>query len=83
MAEDVTTNLTEVAADRVTLWSAEWLEHRDIRKLFVGSEEVTRPAHILQQLGEETDELLVYRAPTGHAWAVGGRWQGTAHGAGG
>jgi hypothetical protein len=32
MAEDVATNLAEVAADRVTLWSTERLEHRDIRE---------------------------------------------------
>jgi hypothetical protein len=62
--EDVATNLAEVAADRVTLWSAERLEHTDIRELFVGSERVTRPARILQQVGEETDEILVYEAPT-------------------
>ena len=62
--EDVATNLAEVAADRVTLWSAERLEHRDIRELFVGSEQVTRPARILQQVGEETDQILVYDQPS-------------------
>jgi hypothetical protein len=57
--EEPHTNLAEVAADRVKLWSAERLEHRDIRELFVPSEAVTRPARILQQVGEETDQILV------------------------
>ena len=64
MAEDVATNLAKVAADRVTLWSAAELDHRDIRELFAGSGQVTRPARILQQVGEETNEILVYEAPT-------------------
>jgi hypothetical protein len=62
--EDVATNLSEVAADRVTLWSAARLEHTDIRELFVASEAVTRPARVLLQVGEETDQLLVYDQPT-------------------
>jgi hypothetical protein len=62
--EDVATNLAEAAADRVTLWSAERLEHTDIRELFVASEAVTRPARVAVQVGEETDELLVYDQPT-------------------
>jgi hypothetical protein len=52
--EEPHTNLAEVAADRVTLWSAERLEHCDIRELFVDSEAVTRPVRILQQVGEES-----------------------------
>jgi hypothetical protein len=62
--EDMATNLAEVAADRVTLWSAASLEHRDIRELFVTSEQMTRPVRMLQQVGGETDELLVYQAAT-------------------
>jgi hypothetical protein len=64
MAEDAATNLSEIAADRVTLWSAGRLEHSDIRELFVASEAVTRPASVLQQVGEETDQILVYEQPT-------------------
>ena len=64
MAEDVATNLAEVAADRVTLWSAERLAHTDIRELFVASEQVTRPARVAVQVGEETDQILVYDQPS-------------------
>ena len=64
MAEDVATNLAEVAADRVTLWSASRRAHTDIRELFVASEAVTRPARVAVQVGEETDEVLVYEAPS-------------------
>jgi hypothetical protein len=64
MAEDVATNLAEVAADRVTLWSKERLEHRDIRDLFVASEAVTRPARVAVQVGEETDQILVSDQPS-------------------
>jgi len=62
--EEAATNLAEIGADRVTLWSAERLEHTDIRELFVDTGAVTRPARVSQQVGEETDELLVYEAPS-------------------
>jgi hypothetical protein len=64
MAEDVATNLAEVQADYVSLWSAERRAHTDIRELFVHSDAVTRPARVAVQVGEETDEVLVYEAPS-------------------
>jgi hypothetical protein len=64
MAEDVATNLAEVSADFVTLWDPERLAHTDIRELFVNAEAVTRPARILQQVGDEVDQFLIYEQPT-------------------
>jgi hypothetical protein len=62
--EEVHTNLAKVQADFVSLWSAERREHTDIRSLFVASKAVTRPARVAVQVGEETDEVLVYEAPS-------------------
>jgi hypothetical protein len=62
--EEVHTNLAEVSADFVSLWSAEQQRHTDIRELFVSSEAVTRAERVQVQVGEETDELLVYEAPS-------------------
>jgi hypothetical protein len=62
--EEVATNLAEVSADFVSLWSVEQQRHTNIRELFVSSEAVTRAQRVQVQVGEETDELLAYEAPS-------------------
>jgi hypothetical protein len=63
MAE-ATTNLTDVAADRITIWNNEERSQQDIREIFVNNEQVKRATRFEQQVGDETDIVLVYEAPS-------------------
>ena len=61
---EAATNLADVACDRLSLWNSEARAHQDVRELFVSNGQVTQPTRVQQQVGDETDEILLYEAPT-------------------
>ena len=62
MAE-ATTNLSDVAADRISIWNNEERAQQDIRTIFVNQDRVKAPARVEQQVGDEVDVVLVFEAP--------------------
>jgi hypothetical protein len=61
---EATTNLLDVAADRLSIWNSSNNSHEDVREVFVNNSRITTPARILQQVGDETDVILVYNEPS-------------------
>jgi hypothetical protein len=61
---DATTNLTDVAADRITLWNNEERSQQDIRTIFVNNEQVKKATRFEQRVGDEVDVVLVFEAPS-------------------
>ena len=59
-----TTNLSEVAADFVSLWNPAALRHEEVRDLFVPKSAVAQPTEIQIPVGDEVDTTLVYPEPT-------------------
>ena len=64
--ESATTNLAEVNADVLRLFNTNERRHYDIRSIFVHKSEVTQPATIQIQVGDEIDTSLQYENPTNH-----------------
>jgi hypothetical protein len=63
MAE-ATTNLTDVAADRISIWNNEARAQEDIRTIFVNNEQIKGATRVEQQVGDETDIILVFEDTT-------------------
>ncbi len=61
---EATTNLLDVAADRLSIWNTATGSHEDVRDVFVNNSRIKAPARILQQVGDETDVVLVYDQPS-------------------
>ena len=59
-----TTNLSDVAADRLSIWNTETSSHEDVREIFVNNSRIKAPTRTLQQVGDETDAISVYDEPT-------------------
>ena len=59
-----TTNLLDVAADRLSIWNTETSSHEDVREVFVNNSRIKIPTRALQQVGDETDVILVYDEPS-------------------
>ena len=59
MAE-ATTNLTDVAADRVQIWNGAKGQHENIRDIFLNVSNVISPTRFEQQVGDELDVILTY-----------------------
>ena len=60
MEEQPATNLSEVAADTVSLWNAEskgWVEVRDI---FIEKAQITSPVEVSVPVMDEIDKFLAY-----------------------
>ena len=54
------TNLSEVAADSVSLWSATSKGSVDVRDIFVAKTQVTSPISVRIPVGDEVATLLQY-----------------------
>jgi hypothetical protein len=63
MAEP-TTNLTDIAADRISIWNNEARTQEDIRSLFVNNAQIKPVTRIEQQVGDEVDIILVFEDTT-------------------
>ena len=59
-----TTNLSEVAADFVSLWNPAALRHEEIRDIFVPQSAVVEPTEVQIPVGDEIDTTLVYSEPS-------------------
>ena len=59
-----TTNLSEIAADFVSLWNPAALRHEEIRGIFVPQSAVVAPTEVQIPVGDEVDTALVYPEPT-------------------
>ncbi len=61
---EATTNLLDVAADRLSIWNTATRSHEDVRDVFVNNSRIKGVTSILQQVGDETDVVLVYDEPS-------------------
>ena len=60
------TNLSEVAADSVSLWSAASRSWVDVRDVFVEKTQVTSPVSVQIPVADEIDVVLQYPNPNSH-----------------
>ena len=58
------TNLSELAADSVSLWSSATKSWHDVYDVFVEKKQITSPISVLIPVGDEVDMLLQYPNPT-------------------
>ena len=57
---EATTNLTDIAADRISIWNVANGQHEDIREIFLNNSKVTDATRFEQQVGDEIDVILTY-----------------------
>ena len=62
MAE-ATTNLQDVAADRLSIFNPEKRRHEDVREVFLNVSKITEATSFEQQVGDEVDVILTYPHP--------------------
>ena len=60
MEDRSATNLTEVAADSVSLWSATSKSWVDVRDIFVEKAQITSPVEVIIPVMDEIDTFLTY-----------------------
>ena len=58
------TNLSELAADSVSLWSSATKSWHDVYDVFVEKKQITSPISVLIPVRDEVDMLLQYPNPT-------------------
>ena len=58
------TNLSELAADSVSLWSSATKSWHDVYDVFVEKTQITSPISVHIPVGDEVDTLLHYQNPT-------------------
>jgi len=63
MAE-ATTNLSDIAADRISIWNNEERSQQDIRTIFVNREQIKGATRVEQRVGDEVDVVLVFEGPS-------------------
>jgi hypothetical protein len=62
MAE-ATTNLQDVAADRLSIFNQEKRRHEDVRDVFLNVSKITEATSFEQRVGDEVDIILTYPHP--------------------
>jgi hypothetical protein len=62
MAEP-TTNLQDVAADRLSIFNPEKRRHEDVREVFLNVSQITEVTSFAQPVGDEVDIILTYPHP--------------------
>ena len=60
---DATTNLQDVAADRLSIFNTATRRHDDVRDIFLNVSKVTEATSFAQQVGDEVDIILTYPDP--------------------
>ena len=60
MEDKSATNLTEVAADSVSLWNATSKRWVDVRDIFVEKAQITSPVEVVVPVMDEIDTFLAY-----------------------
>ena len=62
MAE-ATTNLQDVAADRLSIFNPAKRQHEDVRDVFLNVSQITEVTSFAQPVGDEVDIILTYPDP--------------------
>ncbi len=60
---DATTNLQDVAADRLSIFNPDTRRHDDVRDIFLNVSKITEVTSFAQQVGDEVDIILTYPNP--------------------
>jgi hypothetical protein len=60
---DATTNLQDVAADRLSIFNPEKRRHEDVREVFLNVSQITEVTSFAQPVGDEVDIILTYPHP--------------------
>jgi hypothetical protein len=61
---EATTNLLDVAADRLSIWNTAASSHEDVRDIFLNNSNIIGATRTLQQVGDETDVILTFDQPS-------------------
>ncbi len=60
---DATTNLQDVAADRLSVFNPDTRRHEDVRDIFLHVSKIKEATSFAQQVGDEVDIILTYPDP--------------------
>ena len=60
---DATTNLQDVAADRLSVFNPDTRRHEDVRDIFLNVSKIKEATSFAQQVGDEVDIILTYPDP--------------------
>ena len=60
---DATTNLQDVAADRLSIFNPAKRQHEDVRDVFLSVSQITEVTSFAQPVGDEVDIILTYPDP--------------------
>ena len=62
--EQAATNLSEIAADSVSLWDVKSRRWADVREVFVGKGQITSPVTVSIPVADEVETFLAYTSAT-------------------